>query len=481
MTRIRLRGIYSEALTQIALQNHYEIVHPSPETAGKLGLPQKRDIPDIDVWDRSDMQGVVAIGYEHMLSQFIDILRRRLNGVITRVPRVAKSSIYKGLVLGQDEKTGQTRVDLGTITGLLPERGFTRGSYLMVQVRAHDYGRKSPVLSSSITIPGRAAVLLPESAVRVSNRIQSPERRKVLLALGEMLRQHTDDWGILWRTAAEELDEMELRNEVDDLLDAAQQINHRFHELDRPGLLFEGPSNADIEFPLEVKETLDKIRSQIHTTIPHHHFYKCAGYFHLVDFAESLLEERPAESSHVISRVERFVGQRMPKVDDPVSLEHVKLDGRTIVLSHARVIEASSDRFKARRQFSYTSRKLKIEDDYPDVVDVQRDEGDYAIIKVVPGASTLVTDYYSSSDELKGTYVNVNTGVEVYPGMETTPSRVRYVDLEIDVIKLPDRGKVRIIDQHLLKRAVQRGFITDKVAEGAMRIAETLYHQLSEV
>ena len=472
-------GIYSQSLTQILLQNHFEIVQPIPEVARRFGLPFRGDIPDVDIWDRSDLQGIVAIAYESILDKLSDVLRRRLGGVITRTPRVAKSSIYRACVQGRDDKTGQTRLDLGTISGLLPDRGLKRGEYVMVQVRAHDYGRKAPVLSSSITIPGRSAVLLPEPVIRLSTKIKDQEKRRELVALGRRIREHTERWGILWRTSAQRLTDEELHNEVDDLLDTAQQVYKRFSDMQESGILFEGTSNADIEFPAEVKEALDMTRAKIKPTVKYHHFYKSAGYAPLVDFAEIVIEERPEEKKYITSRLEKVFQRDMPKKDDPINIEHVKLDGRNIVLSRGRIIEKDQTSFKIRRQFRYTSRKLKILQDYPDNVDVPHDEGDYAITKVIPGSLTLVTDYYSREGKLKGTYINVNTGVEVYPSVGSSPGRIRYIDLEIDVVA-PENGETRIIDQHLLKRAVQRGFITQEMADQARKKAETIYESIME-
>ncbi len=477
--KARIRGIYSQSLTQIMLQNHFEIVQPMPEVARRFGLPFRGDIPDVDIWDRSDLQGIVAIAYESILSRLTDVLRRRLGWVITRTPRVAKSSIYKGIVQGRDEKTGQTRVDLGEISGLLPERGLKRGEYLMVQVRAHDYGRKAPVLSSSITVPGRAAVLLPEPVVRLSTKIKESETRKTLTTLGWKIRDHTDHWGILWRTAAERLTDEELHDEIDDLLDTAQQVYKKFSDMSDTGLLFEGTSNADIEFPAEVKDALDKTRAKIKPTINRHHFFKSAGYASLVDLAEMVIEERPEEKQYITSKLEKVFNRDMPIKDDPINIEHVKLDGRNIVLSRGRVVDVTPQGIKIRRQFRYTNRKLKIPVDYPDSPDVPRDEGDYAITEVIPGSITLVTDYYSRQGELKGTYINVNTGVEVYPGNGSSPGRIRYVDLEIDVVA-PKNNEIRIIDQHLLKRAVQRGFITKEMADQARTKAETVFEEANE-
>ena len=474
MMKARIRGIYSQSLTQIMLQNHFEMVQPTPEVARRFGLPYRSEIPDVDIWDRSDLQGIVAIAYESVLTRLTDVLRRRLGGVITRTPRVAKSSVYRGIVQGRDERTGQTRVDLGNISGLLPDRGFQRGEQIMVQIRAHDYGRKSPVLSSSITIPGQAAVLLPEPVVRLSTKIKDQDSRKDLLTLGYKIREHTENWGILWRTAAEKLTEEELRNEVDDLLDTAQQVYNMYNDLNGAGLLFEGTSNADIEFPSEVKDALDKTRAKIKPTITRHHFYKSAGYTSLVDLIELIIEERPEERSYLTSKLDKIVSRDLPRLDESINIEHVKLDGRNIVLARGRITEINSQGFVIRRQFRHTNRKLKLVQDPTESVDVIRDEGDYALSLVVPVALNLVTDYYSRNGQIKGTYVNVNTGVEVYPSNGNSPGRVRYVDLEIDVVKAPISERPRIIDQHLLKRAVQRGFITKEMAEQSRSRAQTI-------
>jgi Ribonuclease G/E len=478
MTKARIRGIYSQSLTQIMLQNHFDIVQPTPEVARRFGLPYRSDIPDVDIWDRSDLQGIVAIAYESVLTRLTDVLRRRLGGVITRTPRVAKSSVYRGIVLGKDERTGQTKVDLGTISGLLPDRGLQRGQQIMVQIRAHDYGRKAPVLSSSITIPGQAAVLLPEPVVRLSTKIKDQESRRNLLSLGRKIREHTENWGLLWRTAAEKLTEEELRDEVDDLLDTAQQVYNKYNDLDTAGILFEGTSNADIEFPLEVKDALDKTRAKIKPTLTRHHFYKSAGYASLVDLAEMIIEDRPEERSYVRSKLEKVISKDLPRIDDSINIEHVKLDGRNIVLARGRIVEINAKGFVIRRQFRHTNRKLKLNQDAHEGVDVVGSEGDYSLTQVVPGALTLVTDYYSRNGLIKGTYININTGVEVYPSNGNSPGRIRYVDLEIDIVKAPVTEKPRIIDQHLLKRAVQRGFITEDMAEESRSRAQAICDEL---
>ena len=54
------------------------------------------------------------------------------------------------------------------------------------------------------------------------------------------------------------------------------------------------------------------------------------------------------------------------------------------------------------------------------------------------------------------------------------------MDLEIDVVRAPADQPPRIIDQHLLKRAVQRGFITEEVAELSRAKANTVAEQMAD-
>ena len=219
-------------------------------------------------------------------------------------------------------------------------------------------------------------------------------------------------------------------------------------------------------------------RAKIKPTLTRHHFYKSAGYASLVDLAEMIIEDRPEERRYVTSKLEKVVSRDLPRVDDSINIEHVKLDGRNIVLTRGRVVETTSKGFIIRRQFRHTNRKLKMNQDTYENVDVVSSEGDYALTQVVPGALTLVTNYYSRLGHLKGTYVNVNTGVEVYPSNGNSPGRIRYVDLEIDVVKAPITENPRIIDQHLLKRAVQRGFITQEMADQSHSKAQAICDEL---
>jgi len=83
----------------------------------------------------------------------------------------------------------------------------------------------------------------------------------------------------------------------------------------------------------------------------------------------------------------------------------------------------------------------------------------------------LKHSYFDRQGNLKGEFYNINTPIEFYP------DGIRYVDLEVDVVRWPD-GRVKLTDEADLERAVERGFIREELADRALKIARELVAQL---
>ena len=62
--------------------------------------------------------------------------------------------------------------------------------------------------------------------------------------------------------------------------------------------------------------------------------------------------------------------------------------------------------------------------------------------------------------------------------MEVYPDRIRYVDLEVDVVKWPD-GSSEIVEKELLERQLEKGSLTQDLGEKATRIAGDVKAKLS--
>lgn len=96
--------------------------------------------------------------------------------------------------------------------------------------------------------------------------------------------------------------------------------------------------------------------------------------------------------------------------------------------------------------------------------------GDWGTIEVRQGSRLLRRAYYRQDGSLIGELFNVQTPAEI------RADAVRYVDLEVDVMRMPD-GSVTVVDEADLEEAVRMGGIRPDAASAALALA----HQLAEV
>jgi protein associated with RNAse G/E len=210
-------------------------------------------------------------------------------------------------------------------------------------------------------------------------------------------------------------------------------------------------SSLNIEFPWDSKKKLDMIRRTLLPTIHRHHYYKaCRGEVSsAVDMAERLLlQGKPQEMVETL--LKQTVEPYLPYEGSEISVEHVKLNGPTLNLGKA-VIESIDE-----SSIKYV-REMKSNGIY-DGLEVEKKAGDHAFTKIQPGEYYTETSYYSKYGRFKGAYINLNTPVEFYT------TKIRYVDLEVDICVCPD-GQVRVVDMELLERAANESKITRKLQE----------------
>jgi hypothetical protein len=208
----------------------------------------------------------------------------------------------------------------------------------------------------------------------------------------------------------------------------------------------------DMEFPALSKEKLDDIRRSVTETMDRHHYYKvCGGNFSVaVDMAERLLEKGgPTEEVERLFR--QTVGASFPTVGSMIDVEHVKLDGRVLHLGEALIEALSKD------SVIEFSRIVKGEGTY-DGLGTRREPGDRAVTEAKIGRWHYETRYFSKDGHHKGTYINLNTPVELYP------YGIRYVDLEVDVCVWPS-GRVGKVDEEKLESAAVEGVVTKRLVE----------------
>jgi len=450
LMRANVRGIYTTALTKLLLDSGFEIVRPSLTIKKRFGLLDNSAPPDMKVKDRYDLQGIRVLGTNEAVDAFRSILHSAFEDALTRKWMVSVDGIYKGKAVASDEDT--VYVDIGgDVTGRLSKTEFVIADDkpLLVQVERKRIGAKQPVLTTNLKIVGDYAILAQDSRVGVSLKIRDLNKRAELYALGKTLAPV--DWGIIWRESSANQSRETLENEITALAEKVEILNEKTPHAQAPTLLMEGLYFMDVEFPCFSKRKMDELRASAAQTIEGHHFYKsCGGEVSAaLEMAESLLE-KGQDRKEVEKSFKEQILYRFPEEGSLVDVEHVKLSGIVFHLGQA-TIETLED-----KQFKY-SRTMRSNGFY-DGLDVKKEVRDKAVSETKTGEWHITTKYFSPSGEWKGTYINLNTPVEVYS------NAIRYVDLEVDVCVQPS-GAIKVLDMEKLEKALQNGFISKTLFE----------------
>jgi len=450
--KARVRGVYTTALTKLLLDQGFDIVQASATTTQRFSLKEDASSPDLDVYDRRDRQGVKALGKAEPVNKFISLLQSLLEDVVVRKWSVTVDGIYKGLLKEVDAATHTAMVDIGSAVGRISDseiHGNRAEQQLLVQVERWRLGSRQPTLTTEIKIPGTNAILIPGRQVKISRKIIDWQTRTQLHQLGEDLA--TDNWGVLWRTSAAYQSPDSLRNEVSTLVEKAESIMQKVEQVEAPTVLWEGAHFVNVEFPVLSKKRLDDVRKTVALTIDGHHHFKACGYkvSAALEMAERLLE-RGYPQADVNDLFRQTVDTEFPNVSSQIRIEHVKLDGKVFHLGPALVEDFDQD-----KSFIRFRRVFKRPGVY-DGLKTPKQPDDYAITEAKMNEWHFKTQYFSKEGRIKGTYININTPIELYP------YAIRYIDLEADVCVWPD-GRVETLDMEKLEEALTTGLVTEKL------------------
>jgi len=145
---------------------------------------------------------------------------------------------------------GDVRYDREDVEGGAPKQGsqpriedvLKAGQTILCQVTKNPIGAKGARLTQEVSLPGRFAVLVPNSsAFGISKRLGDNERRRLRRIVDEV---RPAGHGLIVRTAAEGASEDELRRDVNGLLDQWRVIEAEASRSDAPGLLYREPDLA---------------------------------------------------------------------------------------------------------------------------------------------------------------------------------------------------------------------------------------------
>ena len=485
--KVRIRGIYTTAVTRLLLDAGAEIVGASGPIRERFDADFGDDPHDATVATTDDRQGVGVHGGDDAVATIEAALDVGRDTFVWDDP-TPPGAVFDARVT--DTLGSGAVCDLGAAEGFLPydatDAYLEGGDTLRVQVResAPPWADRRADLGTGIRAgSGFATLIRGREGVTVDTRDDAAGRE--LAGMTDFLDVDVPDgWGIEWAHAATRagMDGLEAALDgaadraaaLEDSLDDSSDGNSAHDAGSTPRRVATPERGRWVWFGGESRAALDDARRRVTPTMPGHHRTKAATEAASagVDLAEALCgsafgdggngsgDSGPEFPFDVVTR------QFGPTAGDTVTIGHGKPDGRAFTLGRGEVTDWDPDgTIEITREMSGSGTY--------DALGTERTPGDTATTKVREGRWWYPTVYRGDGGESKGTYVNVCTPVECFP------DSVRYVDLHVDVVKRPD-GTVERVDDDELDAAVDAGHVPPAAAEKARSVAASLERALSE-
>ncbi len=490
MTAVRLRGIYSTALTRLLLDADHDVVQASPPIRERFDPDLAAAPAAVGVADTDDRQGVGASGDPDAVAAICDLLIDELaRDTMVWAARAPRGAVFDGVVsqtLGSgavvelaDGQAAAAAPQLDAPAADVDAEGFLpfddadgyvdEGDSLRVQVRepAAPWGDDRPLLGTDIELPGEL-VSLVRGDEGASADVRG-ERGTELVRTTELLpAEAPEGWGVRWERDAADAGMDALGDALSRAAERAEAMEETLSSSpvgDAPRRVAAPKATAWVWFGRESRFALDGRRRDVTTTMPGHHRTKAAARSasDAVDFVEAVCGV-PGEFPVGEFPFGAVADQFGPREGDRIALGHGKPDGRLITLGRGEVTERDDDgALTLRREISSTGTY--------DAIGTEREPGDVAVTKLQEGRWWYPTVYRGEDGERKGTYVNVCTPVELFPSV------ARYVDLYVDVVKRPG-GEVERVDAEELAAAVEAGYVSEELAEKARSVAGAVENAL---
>jgi hypothetical protein len=463
---VRVRGIYTTALTELLGADH-EVVQASPPIRERFDRAFEVAPADATVRTTDDRQGVGVAGDPEAVGTLRERLRAVGRDAFAWPNPAPRGAVFYGTVtetLGSGALVDLGRVDDRSVEGFLPydrvEGYVEEGDDYRVQVASPEppWSDARPSLATDLRVPGGLVELRRGDGGSGGETARMADLLPV---------DPPEGWAPRWARAADDAPLDAMAAALERAGDRAVEVRPGGADADgeEPGRVVAPQAGAWVWFGRESRFELDAVRERVTTTMPGHHRVKAGadGASTAVDFAEAVRgpADGDAEWTDDGFPFGAVAGQFGPREGGSVAIAHGKPSGRTITLGRGEVVERDDE------DGSVTVEREMSGGGTYDALGVDRRDGDVARTTFVEGRWWYATVYEGEEGQRRGTYVNVCTPVEVFP------DRVKYVDLHVDVVKLPD-GEIRRVDDDELDAAVAEGLVTEPLAERAREVAASI-------
>ncbi|QSX00201.1 DUF402 domain-containing protein [Haloterrigena alkaliphila] len=479
MTTARVRGIYTTAITRLLGDRGHEIVQASDPIRERFDEAFETAPADVSIETTRDRQGVGLSGDPEAVDAVAGELESLAIDTFRWDAGAPRGAVFDCEVLEAGGGGGAV-VDLGDgRRGYLPyddvDGYVDEGNRYRVQVTdpAPPWDDDRPRVAPTLEVQGGLCTL-SRDRTGVSAALRG-EAADELVGMTDLLSVDVPDgWGVRWQHAAADADLEAMSAALERGVERVRSLEAALEDVPEdpgePRKLAAPRSTAWFWFGRESRFALDEQRRAVAPTMAGHHRTKAAdrAASAAVDFAEAVCESpsgTDGDGTDVDFPFTAVTRQFGPTRGDRIEIGHGKPDGRLISLGRGEVTDWGADGTIT------LERSMRGGGSY-DALDVPKEDGDVAVTKFREGRWWYPTTYRDENGTAKGTYVNVCTPVELFPGA------ARYVDLYVDVIRVD--GTVEIVDREELEAAVDAGHVSEELAEKATSVAAAVERALSK-
>jgi len=462
IVRVRVRGIYSTAISKMLVDNGFELVDVTQTIAERLGIPQKIGLPaDATVKsDDDEPSQLLVLGFPEAVNRITSVLIEGIPDILIYNAKLGLYSCFKSIVIGKENNCCLVKTPVGIAT-LLDEPKCIKGEEIPVTVvKVPVKSDERTAVSSNLRVVGRYAILGKGSGVSFSNFIRSKERISELLKISSDVIKN--GYSVRWRSNADEADLNDIATEIPKLIEELKHVENKVRKAKPLEIVYPGEHMSILELTYNSKVYLDSIRSKVAPTAPYHHILKSSRKRNdiIVDLLDIIASD--VEKEKIVEWVHRWLANLLLSRKEIV-LYHKRPLKKNILLKGMMPLDVSlSDRAKIKLKRNIRSRGTY------DGLNVRKEVGDYSVTTVEEGRWHIVHRYYSKEGILKGSYVNINTPPEILP-----EGSVRYVDLGVDLVKPAGHG-CKLIDTPEFRKLITDDLITSSTISNIVKELEKL-------
>ncbi|ALU11996.1 RNA-binding protein [Ignicoccus islandicus DSM 13165] len=425
--RVRVRGIYATSIAKILLDKGFELSDVSDKLKERLGGYEGSPEPPhvtVKTSDASPHHLIVNGFYEESKDVF-----EALEEIITTSPRyIARPNLHAAYKVAVDENC-LTEVE-GINARVRTENCYSGRVLLAEVVKSKVLPKDEVLMEEGVRVQGFYSELMwgKRPGVSFSKHIPDSLKPDLMMVARDLVQL---GFRVHWRSSARKASLTDLRLELEELRSKLEEVLERAKDAKVGELIYKGEFLGLYNLILEDKFKLDEIRRKVLPTMPFHHSLKAEkSLTTAVDLGDKLSRDWNEDTV----KVKEFVLEKAAECRSFV-IEHEKLNGDVIRLGPFKIMMIDNDKLVLYRE-------IRTEGKY-DGLNVRKEKGDRVITILEPGSNYVIHAYFSPNWELKGMYLNLNSGVEVLG------CKARYVDLEVDLVR---DFLVRIVDEKELEK-----------------------------